>query len=173
MKLLLPLLMALTAACSNGPATGQSAQDGNVQQLTNTARPKVALSGRVTDAANIIGRPQEAALSKRLKELEQTTGHQMIVVTVTSLGGQEVAAFTRELANAWGIGRAAQDDGVVLLIAPNERKVRIAVGYGLERIVPDALCQKIIDEQILTRFREGDLPRGIEAGVSALIDELA
>lgn len=173
MKLLLPLLMALTAACSNGQATSQSAQDGHVQQLATTAQPKVALSGRVTDAANIIGEAQEAALSKRLAELEQTTGHQLVIVTVTSLGDQEVAAFTRELANAWGIGRAAQDDGVVLLVAPNERKVRIEVGYGLEQTLPDALCQKIIDDHMLPRFREGDLPGGIEAGVSALIDQLA
>lgn len=170
MKRVVLLAMTLAAACSDGQATSKLAAD--LPQLAATAQPKVALSGRVTDDADIISAAEEAALTKRLEELEKTTGHQMVIVTVTTLGGQEVASFTRELGNAWGIGRAAEDDGLVLLIAPNERKVTIEVGYGLERALPDALCRKIIDDQILPRFREGDLPGGIEAGASALIDEL-
>lgn len=172
MKLLIPLVMALAAACSDGQTISQSKPDGGVQRLATTAQPKVALTGRVTDAADIIDAGQEAALSQQLKELEQATGHQMVIVTVTTLGGREVAAFTRELANAWGIGRAEQDDGIVLLVAPNERKVRIEIGYGLERTLPDPLCQKIIDDHILPRFRKDDLPGGIGAGASALIDQL-
>ena len=97
----------------------------------------------------------------------------MVIVTVSTLGGRDVADFTRDLANSWGIGRKGHNDGVVLLVAPNERKVRIAVGYGLEKALPNALCQKIIDEQMLPRFREGDLPAGIEAGSRALIARLS
>jgi uncharacterized protein len=172
MKLLVSLLIAVVAACSDGQATNQSKPDRSVQQFVTKAQPRIALGGRVTDDADIINEAQEAALTKRLEALEQATGHQMVIVSVTTLDGQEVAAFTRDLANAWGIGRAEQDDGVVLLVAPNERKVRIAVGYGLESALPHALCKKIIDEQIMPRFREGDLPGGIEAGTKALIDQL-
>lgn len=172
MKLLIPLMMALAAACSEGEATSQPKPDGDVQRLATTAQPKVALTGRITDAANIIDAEQEAALSRQIEELEQATGHQMVIVTVTTLRGQEVVDFTTQLANAWGIDRAEQDDGVVLLVAPNERKVRIAVGYGLERTLPDSLCQEIIDDHMLPRFRKDDLPGGIEAGASAIIDQL-
>ena len=172
MKLIIPLVMTLAVACSDAQTTGQSKTVGDAHQLAMTTRPKVAWNGRVTDAAGIIDAAQEAALSRRLEGLERTTGRQMVIVTVTTLDGREVAAFTRDLGNAWEIGRSEQDDGVVLLVAPNERKVRIAVGLGLERILPDALCQKIIDDQILPRFREGDLQGGIEAGANALIDRL-
>ncbi len=102
-------------------------------------------------------------------QLEAATGHQMVVVTVSTLGGQDIASFTTELGNAWGIGSAERDDGIVLLVAPNERKVRIAVGYGLEKRLPDSLCQKIIDEDIIPHFRQRNLPGGIEAGVTALV----
>lgn len=97
----------------------------------------------------------------------------MVVATVRTLGGQDIATFTRNLANAWGIGRKDYNDGVVLLVAPNERKARIAVGLGLEKALPDALCRQIMDEQMLPRFREGDLSAGIEAGVDALIARLS
>lgn len=96
----------------------------------------------------------------------------MVVVTVPTLEGQEIAAFTRDLGNAWGIGRIGKDDGVVLLVAPTERKVRIAVGFGLEEQLTDAVCQHIVDAEMLPRFREGDLPAGIAAGADALIERL-
>jgi uncharacterized protein len=167
MKTLALLLLAFCAACSNGQATSQSQSSDRAQ-----ARPKLPLAGRVTDAAEILDAAQEATLSTRLEQLERTTGHQMVVVTVPTLGGQDVAAFTRELGNAWGIGRAEENDGVVLLVAPHERKMRIAVGYGLERKLPDALCQQIIARLMLPRFRQADLPGGIDAGVKAVIDRL-
>jgi uncharacterized protein len=170
MKPLISLLMVLTAACSDGQATSQPRPSSDVQQLATIAQPNIALTGRVTDAAHILDDAREASLSRRLEQLERKTGHQMVVVTVPTLGGQDVAAFTRALGNAWGIGRAKQDDGVILLVAPNERKARIAVGYGLEKTLPNAVCDKIMGDQILPRFRAGDLPGGIEAGASALID---
>ena len=97
----------------------------------------------------------------------------MVVATVPTLGGADVATFTKDLANKWGIGRKDYDDGVVLLVAPNERKVRIAVGYGLEKSLTPDLCKQIIDQQMLPRFREGDLAGGIEAGAKALIARLS
>lgn len=165
--------MALVAACSSGQAISQSRSSSDVQRLATTAAPKIALTGRVTDAAHILNDTQKASLSKRLEKLERKTGHQMVIVTVPTLGGQDVAAFTQMLGNAWGIGRAAQDDGVVLLVAPNERKARIAVGDGLEKTLPNAVCDKIMTNRILPRFRAGDLPGGIEAGIDAIINVLA
>jgi uncharacterized protein len=101
--------------------------------------------------------------------LEAATGRQFVVVTVPTLGGQDIAVFTRDLGRHWGIGRKGHNDGVILLVAPAERKVRIAVGYGLERILTDALCGEIIAEKILPRFRQGDLPGGIQSGADALV----
>jgi uncharacterized protein len=168
MKGLIPLLLICASACSDG-ATERAARGSAVASET---QPAVALTGRVTDAAGILDTGLEARLTGRLAALEQRTGHQLVVVTVPSLGQRDVAAFTLDLANAWGIGRAEQDDGVVLLVAPNERRVRIEVGKGLENVLTNALCEQILASEILPRFRSGDLPAGIEAGTDALTRRL-
>jgi len=169
--MLAPLgLLALTMACSAGQTSGSQSRG---EAAASTSAPSVALTGRVTDTAEILAPAQKARLSAKLEKLERETGHQMVVATVRTLGGQDIATFTRNLANAWGIGRKDYNDGVVLLVAPNERKARIAVGLGLEKALPDALCRQIMDEQMLPRFREGDLSAGIEAGVDALIARLS
>lgn len=165
------LLFILLSACTNSEAPTGS-QSGT-QPLAVTSQAKLALAGRITDAVDILNDVQEANLTRRLRMLEEATGHQMVVVTVSTLGGQDIASFATELGNAWGIGRADKDDGVVVLVSPNERKVRIAVGYGLEQKLPNALCKGIIDEEMLPRFRDGNLPGGIEAGVMALAAHLA
>ena len=160
------LALTMAAACSDGPATDQ------VQPAYGPSAPIVQLVGRVTDAAGILPPETEVGLSAKLEQLERTTGHQAVVVTVPSLNGRSVASVTNDLGNAWGIGRKGYDDGVILLVAPNERRVRIGVGYGLERTLTDALCSEIIERAILPRFREGDLPSGIVAGVDALASHL-
>jgi uncharacterized protein len=129
----------------------------------------VALAGRVTDAANVLSAEQRLTLSRELEQFERRTKHQMAVVTVTSLGSRDVADFARDLSNSWGIGRKCYNDGIMLLVAPHERKVRIAVGYGLENGLTHDVSQRIIDQQILPAFRRGDLPGGIEAGTQAII----
>lgn len=171
MRFFLPLLMILAAACSGEQIAGQMDPNQSEQSsaLVNAAIP---LGGRVTDAANILSSEQEAVLTDRLALLEKSTKHQVVVVTANSLGGRDVADFTRDLANAWGIGRKDHDDGVVILVAPNERKVRIAVGHGLERTLPDPLCKAIIEQNMLPRFRDGNFYGGIEAGIGALIEGL-
>lgn len=131
--------------------------------------PALALAGRVTDAANVLSAQQRVTLSRELEQFEQRTKHQLVIVTVPSLGGQNEADFARDLGNSWGIGRKCYNDGIILLIAPNDRRVRIAVGRGLETTLTHAVSQQIIDKQILPAFRRGDLPRGIEAGTRALI----
>ncbi len=153
-------LMALALA-SCGQATSVPSKSDVGPSTPVAAPPSLALTGRVTDAAEILTPAQEASLSAKLERLERMTNHQMVIATVPSLGGLDVATFARNLANSWGIGRKGHNDGVVLLVAPNERKVRIAVGYGLEKTLTHALCKQIIDEQMLPRFRKGDLPLGI------------
>ncbi|MBU0557627.1 MAG: TPM domain-containing protein [Alphaproteobacteria bacterium] len=170
MKLLVPLLIVFAAACSDGQSADQSMADARQHSIQPQA--KIPLIGRVNDFADIISEKHEAALWKRLTRFEESTSHQLVVVTVNSLDGQDISDYTRDLANAWGIGRKDYNDGVVILIAPNERQVRIAVGYGLEQALPKSLCKRIIDEQMVPRFREGKLELGIETGVSTLIEKL-
>lgn len=160
-------MLALTFGCSNDP-TNSSKTDRETAEST----PSIQLVGRVTDSAQILTYQQEFDLSEKLEELERSTGHQMAIATVPTLGGQDIAEFTTDLANSWGIGRKDYDDGVVLLIAPNEQKARIAVGFGLEQKLTDALCQQIMDEKIIPQFRDGDLAGGIDAGVDAIIFHL-
>ena len=161
------LLLPVVAGCSSAEA-GSSHPDREVVEPART----IALAGWVTDAAQVLSAEEEAALSAKLEAFEQATRHQMVVVTVPTLGGEEIAAFTRRLANSWGIGRKDYNDGVVLLIAPRERKARIAVGYGLEKKLPDMIAKQIMDQQMIPRFRDGDLSGGIDAGVDALIGTL-
>ncbi|MXP15816.1 TPM domain-containing protein [Altererythrobacter confluentis] len=163
----LSLMLALTLACSNDPTSGSQ-----TDRKIDASAPTVQLVGRVTDSAQILTYQQEFDLSEKLEELERSTGHQMVIATVPTLGGQDIAEFTTDLANSWGIGRKDYDDGVVLLIAPNEQKARIAVGLGLERELTDALCQQIMDEKIIPQFRDGDLAGGIDAGADAIIFRL-
>ncbi|WP_198507643.1 TPM domain-containing protein [Qipengyuania seohaensis] len=163
--------MALAAACSDGQAASQP-NSSDTHRVSAPVDSAVPLAGRVTDAANILDEEFELALSERLDRFEEVTKHQMVVVTVSSLEGRDVTDFTRDLANGWGIGRKDHNDGVVVLVAPNERKTRIAVGSGLEAAIPDSACQAIIENRMLPRFRKGEFAEGIEAGVDALIDEL-
>jgi uncharacterized protein len=134
--------------------------------------PAIKFAGRVTDEADLLTPEQETQLSDALTAFEQRTKHQIVVVTVKSLNGRDIALFTRNLANAWGIGRRDHDDGVVMLVAPNERKVRIAVGFGLEKALPDAVAKRIIDADMVPRFKEKDYFGGINAGTCALIEHL-
>lgn len=138
----------------------------------DSSSAQFVLKDRVTDLAGILSQDQEARISKQLEGLEAQTGHQFVVASVPSLHGQPIERFSLDLANRSGIGRQGYNDGVVLLIAPNERRVRIEVGLGLENVLTNARCEKVIQEQILPKFRAGDLPGGIEAGVSAIIADL-
>jgi uncharacterized protein len=130
------------------------------------------LTGRVVDNANLLSPAEEAALSAKLEALETSTGRQLVVVTLPDLQGYEIEDYGYQLGRAWKIGQKGEDNGVILIVAPNERKVRIEVGYGLEPYVTDALSSMIIQQQVLPRFKAGDFPGGIEAGVDALLAQL-
>ncbi|WP_205481063.1 TPM domain-containing protein [Sphingomonas arenae] len=130
------------------------------------------LTGRVVDNANLLSPADEAELTAELQNLEQRSSRQLVVATVPSLGGYEIEDYGYRLGREWGIGQKKANNGAILLVAPNERKVRVEVGYGLEPILTDAFSNRVIDEAILPRFKAGDMPGGIKAGVDALIAQL-
>lgn len=131
-----------------------------------------ALSGRVVDAANILSDETESDLTARLEALETQSQRQLVVATIPDLEGNDVADYGYRLGRAWGIGGKDRNDGVILLIAPNERRMRIEVGYGLEPVLTDALSAEIIRNEITPRFRDGDFDGGVTAGVEAIARQL-
>jgi uncharacterized protein len=130
------------------------------------------LSGRVVDAANLLDPAQEQALTAKLETLEKGTGRQLVVATIPDLQGYAIEDYGYQLGRAWAIGRKDVNDGVLLIVAPAEKKVRIEVGYGLEPVLTDALSSVIIQQAILPPFREGRMAEGIIAGTDALIAQL-
>jgi uncharacterized protein len=131
------------------------------------------LTGRVVDSANLLSPEQEAALTQQLAALETKNRRQLVVVTLPSLEGYAIEDYGYRLGRSWGIGEKDVNSGALLIIAPNERKVRIEVGYGLEPILTDALSSVIIQQQILPAFRNNDMAGGILAGTKALTDLLS
>jgi uncharacterized protein len=131
-----------------------------------------ALTGRVVDAANILSPQDEGELTEILQKLEGRSTDQIVVVTVPSLNGMSIDDYGNRLGRHWGIGQAGKDNGVLLIVAPQQRRVRIEVGYGLEGILPDALAGLIVQRRILPFFKRGDLVGGIKAGVNDIRDTL-
>ncbi|WP_442679122.1 TPM domain-containing protein [Sphingomonas sp. ASY06-1R] len=129
-------------------------------------------TGLVTDAANVLPADRKAALEAKLRALQQQTNHQLVVATIPDLQGQDIADYGYKLGRAWGVGLKGADNGAILLVAPNERKVRVEVGYGLEPVLTDALSSVIINQTIIPKFKAGDMAGGIEAGANALITQL-
>ena len=134
-----------------------------------TAQTFPALSGRVVDQANLLDPAQEAALDAKLAAVEQRSGRQFVVATLSSLEGRTIEDYGYRLGRAWGIGSEAKDDGVVLIVAPNERKVRIETGYGARVFLTDAVSSVIIRNSILPKFKAGDYAGGIVAGADQII----
>ncbi|HMI41723.1 MAG TPA: TPM domain-containing protein, partial [Sphingomicrobium sp.] len=126
------------------------------------------LTGRVVDQADLLQPAQEAELDAKLATLEQQSGRQLVVATVKSLEGRPIEDYGYRLGRAWGIGQKGKDDGVVLLVAPNERKVRIETGYGARVFLTDAVSSVIIRNAITPRFKAGDFAGGINGGVDAI-----
>ena len=130
------------------------------------------LTSRVVDNANILDIQTEAEIEQKLIELENKTTSQLVVVTLPSLEGYEIEDYGYRLGRHWGIGQKDRNNGALLIVAPNERRVRIEVGYGLEGTLTDALTSVLIHNAILPRFRAGDFPGGITRGVDDLVQVL-
>ena len=130
------------------------------------------LTGRVVDEAHLLSPQQVQELDGKLAALETQSQRQLVVVTLPDLQGYEIEDYGYQLGRAWGIGDKARNDGALLIVAPNERKVRIEVGYGLEGIITDALSSLIIQREVIPRFKAGDYPGGIMAATDQLIAQL-
>jgi uncharacterized protein len=147
--------------------------------LAFLATPAAALSfpphpqGPIYDEADLLPPDREAALDQRLRAFDQQTGDAVIVATVNSLQGDTIEDYAAKLYASWGIGGAERDTGVLLLVAPNERKMRIEVGYGLTPYITDILSGRIIRDDITPKFKQGDMAGGIEAGVDAMLTQLS
>ena len=111
-------------------------------------------------------------IEAQLTRLGGVSGDALVVVSVESLKGERIEDYAFTLFNTWGIGDAATDRGLLVLVAPNERKVRIEVGCGLESTISDDLAADIIQKRMLPEFRQGDFAAGVQAGVDALIERM-
>ena len=127
------------------------------------------LTGRVVDLAHVLPAETAAALTGQLEAHETKTGNQVAVLILSSLEGESVEEYSHRVATTWRLGQKGTDNGALLLIALKERKLRIEVGYGLEGTLTDLRSAHIIRNEIVPRFRAGDIPSGIQAGVEAIL----
>jgi uncharacterized protein len=127
------------------------------------------LSRRVTDFTATLSAEQIAALENKLAAFEAKKGSQIAVLIVPTTQPKDIAEFGIEVADLWQIGRKGVDDGVILIVAKDDRKLRLEVGYGLEGVIPDAIAKRVISETITPYFKNGDYAGGIDAGVTQLM----
>lgn len=127
------------------------------------------LTGRVVDLAHVLPPNTVESLTARLKAHEETTSNQVTVLVLPSLEGEPLESYSHRVATTWRLGQKGTDNGVLLLVAMKERKIRIEVGYGLEGALTDARSAQIIRGEIVPRFRAGDAPGGVAAGVDAIL----
>lgn len=154
----LVLLLALVAALPVAvPAFGQELQ------------PVPKLESRVTDLTGTLTAGQQAELEQKLAAFEQRKGSQVAVLIVNTTQPEAIEQYALRVAEAWKLGRAQPDDGVLLLVAIRDRALRLEVGYGLEGAIPDALARRIIDENITPLFRQGDYYGGVGAGLTQVM----
>lgn len=150
------LLITACAVFATALAAAQPVQD--VPQLR----------ARVTDLAGALDPAQVATIERELTALEQSTGSQVAVLVIDSTAPEDIAAYAIRVVDAWQLGREKFDDGVLFLVALGDRRMRLEVGYGLEGAIPDVRARRIIEEIVAPRFRAGDVPGGLQAGVQAI-----
>ncbi|MGA0799605.1 MAG: TPM domain-containing protein [Steroidobacteraceae bacterium] len=131
-----------------------------------------ALTARVTDQADVLSAQQEAELEALLTSFETRKGAQIAVLTVATVAPEEIEQYSIRVVDAWKLGRQGVDDGALLLVAVDDRRVRIEVGRGLEGALTDLVSNRIIDEAIVPAFRAGDYPGGIAQGVERMIRKI-
>lgn len=144
--------------------------DANAQ---DAVKPAQALTGRVVDAAGIIDPTARQQLTQKLADFEAKSSDQVVVVTVPSLNGEDIETYSNRLFRAWALGQKQENNGILLVVAPNDRKVRIEVGYGLEGTMTDALSSVIINGTIIPAFRTGDYSGGVVQGVDGILSVLS
>ena len=150
----IPCVWALLACLFIGPARAEV--------------PVPALAARVTDLTGTLSKEQRAALEETLKAIEEQTTAQIAVLLVPSTAPETIEQYSMRVVEAWKLGRKGVDNGLLLLVAKNDRKLRMEVGYGLEGTIPDAIARRVIAETITPHFKQGDYAGGIQAGVMQL-----
>jgi uncharacterized protein len=131
------------------------------------------LRGRVNDLAGLLPAPEARRLEERLAHFESETTHQVVVLTIPSTEGEAIADFSIRVFEVWRLGRKGLDNGVLLVVAPEDRAAWITTGYGLEGAIPDAVAARIVRERMAPRFREGRMAEGLRAGAEALMEAAA
>ena len=126
------------------------------------------LRGRVNDYAGVMQSDQVQVLEAQLAQLERDTGHQVAVLTIPTLDGEDIEGFSIRVAENWKIGKKGFDDGVILVVAVKDRKLRLEVGYGVEGVLPDAMAKRITADYIVPYFRSQDYSGGIVSGIDAV-----
>ena len=163
--LVLGLLAVNLSAADN--ATEQNASAKETPSKESSKFP--ALTGRIVDQAGILSPAVKAELETALAAYENNTTNQVVVVTLESLNGANIEEYSLELGRRWGIGQKGKDNGALLVVAPNDKQIRIEVGYGLEGTLTDALSSNIINYYIIPEFKKGDIQNGIKIGVQKII----
>jgi uncharacterized protein len=130
------------------------------------------LTGRVTDNAQILSRTTRQSLSKVLKDHEDRTSNQIAILTIPTINGESIEEYAVDVFEAWKLGQRENDNGILIVVVPNDRRMRIEVGYGLEATLPDAMAGRIIQSIMTPRFKNGDYDGGISDGVKAIIEVL-
>lgn len=128
------------------------------------------LYARVNDYANILSEEEENDLNQLLKSLEDSIGSQLAILAIDSLPGQTIETYSLRVANEWGIGRAEYNDGILITLSIKNRKVRIAVGYGLELIIEDHIAKRIIDSVMIPEFKTQNFYSGLRKGSQEMIN---
>ena len=126
----------------------------------------------VNDLADVLSASEEQQLERYLVDYDDSTSTQIVVLTVASTQGNDILLYGAEVGEAWGVGQQGKDNGIVLVVAVEDRKVGISVGYGIEEFQNAVYTQQIIDKMILPRFKEGDYFGGIASGVKGIVDVL-
>jgi uncharacterized protein len=161
MQNILRILLAALALSLAGSVLAATADDGLI--------PIPPLTGRIVDLTGTLTPGQKTALEAQLAAFEQKKGAQIAVLLAPTIQPESIEQFGIRLAEAWKIGRKGVDDGAILIIAREDRQLRIEVGYGLEGALNDATAKRIVSEIITPHFREGNYAAGVEAGVGAIL----
>jgi uncharacterized protein len=164
-----PLFLSLTLILVLSGCTTHAPHEAITAPSPAAAVPNQ--SGWVTDIAGVLTQAQREQLSTLLSDYYRETHHQMELLTVTSLGGEPLETYSLRVANAWGLGCRGVDDGVLVTLAMQERKVRIELGKGMKRFISDAQAKSIIDGTMTAAFAKGDFSAGLESGFKLLMSE--
>lgn len=129
-----------------------------------------ALTGRVNDTAKVLSEAERERLSEKLRTYELETHHQIVVLTVDTLGGESIESFSLRTSNAWHLGLKGIGDGILVVLAMKERKIRIEIGVGMARFISDIQAQQIVNSEMIPEFAKGNYAAGFEHAVNSLMD---